>query len=671
MPINPDINRFLDLVSIIPEGTFYENDGIVVPYRNNPYDIQFTTETPNRQFGVFLNGNFLGVVSSDAMGNVVVSALLALGENDVEIVDGVTQERTSSLLTTRKWATWLAAFATELETIDNNIDTVQLDSSLPACLPADLEAAWGPIKTDQSNDIGYDVEAYRNVLMEIFQARRLFGAKFRGHEVALATFCGVPPLDWYRLFTGKNWILGGQFLVNNFFDTLSHELVPEPNISGVTITALSQFANPGAANLIWDPIGPSISYTDPVLGITGVGIDMSRSGVYEIPGQPEPAAWVGIPGPYTFVGSAVFTLNIDQNGVINIPIAPGTYSAAALAIAFNAALVADVRYGVGYSAAFGTFAGGPRLRLTSVGTGSFGSIILYNCTAIPVLFQVITQPIEYDGYQDTLVTLNVVTPSLPLGLTIATFTCYEAPLPDNWFVFGGTASLQFRVPQQFDSSFTSLQVVSTGTDVTIFREAISEADPYKGFEFVFGTWLWSLNTGLNVFLGWSFDGGVTWNESSAIPLTASTDPYQLGVFMSTQFIYDPNATSLNVRIRVSSGGPAFTINVDETQLVQPEITAAFLGRNTVPRSRHRSFFGHLIWAWCLNPLNPAEVQSTGLGTPPNLPVGQLDLISSCHTQIDRFNVTEFDLVSGLPINLAGVLQESDWAVTTLTNLQIV
>src|SRR3972149_314054 len=162
MPLNPLVNRYRDLITLVPEGLFYGFDGTVVPFRDSPYVFRFTTDAPNRQFGVFLNNIFQGVVNSDALGNLTVSVKLMLGENTLEVVDGFTQERTKSVLTARNYATWLAAYAQEFERLDDNIDTIRLDSTLEECFSSDLETVWGT-RVDQPNP-GYDTETYRELL---------------------------------------------------------------------------------------------------------------------------------------------------------------------------------------------------------------------------------------------------------------------------------------------------------------------------------------------------------------------------------------------------------------------------------------------------------------------------------------------------------------------------
>jgi len=666
--LNPLINRYRDLNSLIPDGEFYASDGNIVPYRNSPYDVRFTTEVPNRKFGVFLNNVFQGVVTADPSGNVVVSVQLNLGENVVEIVDSITQERTQSFLSAKHYATWLAAYATEFERIDNNIDTVQMDANLAQCFESDLEIVWGIPRNDQPNP-GYDGEVYRNLLQEVHQARRLFGAKVKGHEVALGAFCQIPPLDWFRRTTGKRWVLAFTFLQNRNFRTQSNTTVPAFSISGISLTSLSEFASSGSATLGWNPGLQQISYTDAVFGTFTINIQPNRSGVYNVLGPSQAAAVVANTGPYVFGSTTSFIFQVDHKGPVVASIIAGTYSAATLATLLNSVLNADPRYGSSYSTVFGTFSGGPRLRATSVLAGPSASIILYNSGGTTVLFGAITQPQEVDGYQDTIATFNVVLASLPSITTSQTVAIVKAPLPNGWFVVGGTTTLQYRVPK-FQTSLGTLQVRSLGADITISTKVLSEAFNYIGFPFILGTWLWTLSSGVNIFLGWSFDGS-TWNESAALPLTATTDPYALATFLQQQFILDPYATQFWIRIRASTGGSPFTINIDSTQLIQPQVSGAFLGQNTIPRSRHREFFGHLLLAWCPDRLNAEESLTSGLGPPPVTPVGQLDYIGAAHTQLDRFVVTEFDPTTNLPLNIGGIINEADWVSCALTNLEVV
>lgn len=793
MAINPKVNRYRDFMGLVPEGPWYDRDGNIVPYKDTPYEFRFTTDAPSTNFGVFLNGIFQGVAQSDALGNLVVAVNLQLGENLLDVVQEGTQERTRSYLTTRNYATWMAAFSDEFERVDDYVDETQLALNLRTTFGSDLEGVWGA-RVGQSNDIAYDTETYRGVLQELLLGYRLFGAKVKGHEVGLGSLCQVAPIDWYRKFDGKRWVLAFNFLDNGYFTQRTHSVSPTPAIPGIMLKNLSRLATIGAASITWDPNASSITYTDlsgsyiaivdrkldtdyatagtalpaeftgpagpffvppldnelrfeidgkgmvsiflPILiqpaaaivalinatlladtryglpyataaSVVGASVKLTSQLVGEpasitfyaapmtpvvftstlllphtvngsqVPNPMYPAVHAGPLGPFNITpANDVVEFDIDNRGIITIALPNGpAVTAVAVAAAINAALLADVRYGVLYGAVASGVSGCVQMTsLTTVGRRDT-RITFFTSSGMLDVFGLgtLVKPLPYvvNGFEDHIAVFSVVNASLPVVTTVANFFVFEAPAPDNWFVTALSSDLVPQLPRRNTVSFTSLLVSGDGiTDVLLHHEVLSEADEYKGFEFRVAAWLRTTTPGVTAFIGRSFDGGATWIESAPIPVVPVDNLYHDGAFISDTFIYDPDASSFDARVRLSSG-VAFDAYVDLVEVQQPEITAAYLKSNTVPRSRHRSFFGHLLWGWCPDILTVAENDAVGFGTPPAWPVGHVDKIGAAHTQIDRFNVTEYNLITGKPINLKGVIKDADWSAATLVNLDIV
>jgi len=771
MPINSLINRYRDLVNQIPKGSFYSNDGNIVPMRDNPYVIRFTTNSPNTQFGVFVNNIYTGVVQSDAQGNVTTSVLPKLGENELSIVNSVTQERTISYLTTRNYATWLASIAEVFEELDNFIDLTQLDSGLATASSSGLDEVWG-VRANQSN-VGYEPDAYRETLQALLLGYRLFGAKFRGIELAVASFTQIPPLIYQRRFDGKRWILGSDFLVNRTFETIEFAFNPTPSLPGLTLESIGWIANTGSTTLGWvsggtisvsgtvdlntltygkggsvdgltlvisneagafqtvkfnqpasggdltDQINRSIqgiesyigvgnvlvikstllgstsfikverygtalpivglleqlitgndnliTYIDPILGLFTKLTSPRFDGLVDIPGPRFPARSLSIAGPFNITpGNQLLEFDIDSRGVIDILLPLGAQTATSLATFINTALLLDVRYGITYSNSIQVAVGSPRIRIDS---SDGGSIEIYPTTGSIYLFN-ITAPEKYLGYQPIIATVRVVNAATDVSNSVV-FQTYRSPLPENWFAFGASAKVVARQGQQFSTGPQCLQLTATGSgEITLYQKAIVQANKYKEFLFDWGMWL-SPTVNISATLGWSFDNGTTWNEGTTIALSKLDDPNQLPKFIRSTFRYDADALSLTVRVRISGLTAGQTVVVDSARLLQPNVTAMFLARNTIIRSRKRSYFGELLWSWCSDPLTADESTSIGLGSPPNWPVGTIDQIAAAQNQIDRFDVSEFDLVSGLSKNLMGVINESDWSMATLTNLDLI
>jgi len=770
MPINSLVNRYRDLVLQIPAGSFYSNDGNIVPMRDNPYTLLFTTDTVNQQYGIFVNDIFQGVVQSDTNGNVVVGVLLKLGENQLSLVNGSTQERVVSYITTRNYATWLAAVAENFEQIDDSIDQTQLDSVLATSSSSSLEEVWG-VRANQAN-VGYSDNAYRDLLQALLLGYRLFGAKLRGVELAVAAFTQVPPLDLFRRFDGKRWILGTDFIQNRTFDTVTYSFDPVPSVPGVILTSVGFVANPGLATLGWNPpttpivtgtvnlgsltygVGGTVdgltlvlsneaatfqiikfskpasdgdlaeqittqamgivatvdgsrhlvltstltgrtsyirvdrystslaqlglmtgttngvdgvaSYLDPVLGTFTTNVSPRRDGDYSIPGPSFPAAIVSLSGPFLIdAPNQIFELDIDRRGLIRVTLPLGAQSSATLAGVINTALNLDPRYGAFYNATATVH--GSRFKLVSTVSGTIALYKINN--ELSTLFGLAGS--EYRrGYDTTLATVRVVNASTASAFNSQSFQLYLSVVPEPWYLLGAVSDVVARVPQQFSTGPQALQITATGSgDISLYQKAIPQANRYKEFLFDWGVWL-SPTTSCTVALGWSFDNGVSWFEAPVEVLTRFEDVGQSPEFLSAAFRYVAIADSLIVRIRISGLTVGQTILIDGARLIQKNISAMFLANNTIIRSRHRSFFGHLLYAWCSDPLSVDESNSIGLGSPPNWPNGAIDFIGAAHTQTDRFNVTEFDLVTGTPLNLKGVITEGDWSATTLTNLEI-
>lgn len=786
MPINTLVNRYRDLMNIIPEGAFYDRDGVIVPYRDSPYEHRLTTDAPNTNFGIFLNSIFQGVATSDALGNLVVSTTLQLGENLIDVVQSDTQEHTRIYLTARHYATWIAAYSDELERIDDNIDEVRLGLNIRTAFGSDLEDLWGA-RVGQPNDLAYVSDTYRNVLQELLQGYRLFGSKVRGHEIGVAAICQVPPLDYYRKFEGSRWILGSNFLENGYFDTKSHSVSPTPSIPGITLKRLSALAATGAASITWDPNARAITYTDST-GSYVACVDTRRDGEYSTSGSALPATLTGLAGPFVIpVGQNELRIDLDGRGMISILLPVLATTAAAIVAVINAALLADPRYGVPYSATASV--SGAAVMLVAQVLGIAGSITIFAAPSAPIVFTTALLPgivhgsqlahfyqtvlagptgpfavtgandvLEFDIDRKGIVTVVLPNGAAVLATTIATtinnalvadprygisyataavgtgcvelharspfahrsailvyassgaadilgvgtvakpapfsahsiydsaaafdvvcsllphvtatenFTVFAAGTPDNWFISATSADLVPQIPSRNTKSITSLLI--TAVDEASITKRVTSAFEYKGFLFTVAAWLRTETVGVSAVIGHSFDNGVTWIESAPIAVASVASAYQDATFIADSFILDPDAVTFDIRVRLLVAGP-LVVYVDLVEVRQPEITAAYLKSNTLPRSRHRSFFGHLVWAWCPDITTTAENKAIGLGTPPNWPVGHLDKIGAAHTQIDRFNVTEFDIFTGKPINLHGLIKDADWSSAALTNLDIV
>ena len=82
-------SRYVDLTESLPRGTFWASEGHLLPLRDSAYDLLFQTDAPNTKFGVFINGEFRGVIVSESDGDVVITEVLSPGQ--AEELDRVCQ----------------------------------------------------------------------------------------------------------------------------------------------------------------------------------------------------------------------------------------------------------------------------------------------------------------------------------------------------------------------------------------------------------------------------------------------------------------------------------------------------------------------------------------------------------------------------------------------------
>ncbi len=607
------------------------------------------------------------MVETDGAGNVVVEVQCALGENRIYIVDQVTQATLQILLCTKNLATLLATSAEEFDREDGWLNRLLRATSIIACHPSDLASVWG--YTAGIPQL-YDADTYRDILIEIYNARRLLAGKLEGLERAVGAITGVMPLDLFRIFAGPRWVLGLNFLANDHFQVRSFQASPSPLFPGVLSAEFTPNASPGIVQLTWaDPV---FSYTDPVYGLLSTVLNPGYSGPVNFFGGAIPAVASGVGGPFLIIAgnNDLLRISIDKLGVIDINLPLGLQTAAAVVAAINAALVADVRYGAPYAAVATN--GGGRVVIRSLGVGSGAFIEFFDAGTVSdaaiLLFQA-PPPKAFQGLERRVLGLTIDRQALgAAGASL--FALNKSPYPDNWILTAGIGADSDPPRRMTERSPIAPEFQITRTllgTAEVYAIVDPEIDAYKGWDFKLGSWIRS-NATTDLFYGVSFDDGLTWTESPAIAFAPWDDPTQGPQYTEWSFIYDPNATSLRIRLRFD-GSPLGSAFVSQVVLKQDKITAAYLASKTVARSRHRSFFGHLLFAWCVDPLSTAESELISLTSPP-WSNALIESMSPVQVQVDRFNVTEFDLPTGNSINLKGVLGEADWVSSTRTNLQV-
>lgn len=393
MPGNPGnnldgtpVNRYLDLVDALPAGEFYGGSGIRIPYQGTkPYDLVVQTSEPNRVFGIFVNGAFRGTVTTDSNSVARLSLTLDLGRNDVTLEDDVTGRRTRTFLDAYVMHVAHAALAQVVEDIDENIQDTLNDRRLEASERNQIEDVWGK-RLLHPNSPAYQHEAYREQLQEVHQGYRMFGGRQQGLEDVVATVTTVTP--WRRPFRsfGPRWALGNSFVGNaQFQDRNRQQFTRASDIPGVTsIDAVGSHNQLGVGTLTYAWPAQTLTWTPPG-GVPGPAVAVAAGGAFVLHGTHLPARFIArINGPYAIVAGVNdrLRLNIDGRGSITITLTPGgAQTALAVAADINAALLADVRYGVGYGFV-ATVLVTQRVQLVTPGAtaGSTASIVLENVT---------------------------------------------------------------------------------------------------------------------------------------------------------------------------------------------------------------------------------------------------------------------------------------------------
>lgn len=382
MPGDPgaNINRYLDLLSELPKGEFYTEEGVRVPYRGSKAtDLIVQTSQAVRVFGIFLNDKFQGTVTTDDNGVARVSIVLDHGRNVIILEDDVTAQRIQTFLDAQVIHTWLAALAEVIENIDENITDTENDRRLETSERNQIEDVWGKRLLHPNTPL-YGLEAYREALQEVHQAYRVGGGKQLGLDDVVGALTSTTPLNFpFRTF-GPRWALGSSFLRNADFQARNRAQFSRASaIPGVTIDTIGRLNQTGSGTLAYTSvIFDGLSWTPPG-GSAGANINVTGGGTFTIPGPRIAAQFDGrLNETFNITASSNDTLrlNLDGLGSIDITLTAGAARTAAQIVTdINAALNADARYGASYNSVASSIAT-TRVRLTGVVTGEAGTILL-------------------------------------------------------------------------------------------------------------------------------------------------------------------------------------------------------------------------------------------------------------------------------------------------------
>jgi hypothetical protein len=150
---------------------------------------------------------------------------------------------------------------------------------------------------------------------------------------------------------------------------------------------------------------------------------------------------------------------------------------------------------------------------------------------------------------------------------------------------------------------------------------------YEGYEITASGWFKSLNAGaITSSLDFSFDGGNTWITGSATAVVEDVGGlgYEDATFVSSSTVIPSNIlyretvplpwedSGVLVRARISKPGSNMIVSLDGLNVGIKYISSQYLGNNTMARSRHRQYFGELLWVWSPDSMSIREKQYLGL-----------------------------------------------------------
>jgi hypothetical protein len=420
------VNRYKQLLAGVPKGSFYASDGQVLPFRDTPYELRISTGVASQEYRVLVNDKFSGFVTTNTSGVALVTVLLDKGANELKLVDTSTQKETIAFITTRDYATLMAAEAEVIEAIDTGIEQVLLDARLDTASISLIEEVFG--KTVQTgNNFGYDLDTYRELLQELRTAYRYYGGTVEGISRVVRAFTQISPLIYQSSF-GPQWVLGKDILfpaVNTTGRTYyTTSALTNINVggAGVTITSISNTVGIGTGILkLYGTLSPKKLTWQPPSGDEGPQVDITSNGIYTLYAKNYFDDIIGVPGPFNIAAgfNDKLALEIDDKGIVVVTITAGaSVTAATIAADINNAFSADARYGAAYNAvassydAFGS--GTPMVKLTTPNAATTGSVTIHFNSPYDAAQTIFNLPVVRGGLQSNV---SAGASSLVLGTT--------------------------------------------------------------------------------------------------------------------------------------------------------------------------------------------------------------------------------------------------------------
>lgn len=226
------MTRYDDLLGALPSGSYYQAPSQVLPFRTSAYEFLFEPVTASRTYQVFTNDQYRGVTVANSNGQAIVSLTLTAGKQNIIIVDTVNGDRFAAYCTIKHAATVTAAQAAALESIDDYNEAVRLTFGIETADARLVQEVYGQ-SLDQPNDLGsWLLPAYHNLMFDLRQAYRLFGAKLKGERQAVLGITSSVPLVVPTAWR-PSWYLGYQLLENGDFQARGRVFTDQTQPTGL------------------------------------------------------------------------------------------------------------------------------------------------------------------------------------------------------------------------------------------------------------------------------------------------------------------------------------------------------------------------------------------------------------------------------------------------------
>ena len=319
-------NRYKQLLSIIPKGSFYNADGQILPFKGDAsYTFTLSTAHINTQFAIYINNVLNGFTTSDTNGVATVTCKLIKGRNDIRIEAANSTDKISTCITTRDSATVLAGVAEVIERMDSDLEQVLRNCHIQEAELDALSTIYGRLinLTSLGN---YSIEAYRDAIKEFIIAYRHYGGTVEGLNRIVAAITNVHPLLFSREF-GKVWILGNDF-IRDSYNTAKITAYTTSSLStinaGGAVISITDFSS----NLNRNQVTPRVGF----IAKSGTG-----TGSIDITGTPSADQYIQI--QCVAAGTATTaTANIYVNGgsatLITCNTTPTAITGTGLSVAF-------------------------------------------------------------------------------------------------------------------------------------------------------------------------------------------------------------------------------------------------------------------------------------------------------------------------------------------------